>query len=435
MKKVITVFLISLLIYSKSIKVKAEENLNVTTPQIIVEGDYSNLDMSYEGYKLISSTLNTKVPGKYYSVYENYYTKEEVIKEIFVVKKEDILRDKYSVENLTNRMKIDDEVLEYEKIDNNKYLLVTSKPVEEDKVNVELTVIEDGKKKWSKEIVSKCLCEIVDLKIIDNKVIVIGNRYFKYSGMDIMIYILDLETNSSNIKFYGGTSKENIKNITKHNDCYYVVGSTLSEKGEIKGSGIDEDIFLLKLDMKLNIIESSCLSKEGNNIPMSVVIVQDKLYIIEQHIDNISHKLNLIECNLDLDLIREKTIDDGYSHKIHSFNKINNTLTIIRENDKLQTNNRELKIEVIDDDFNVTDLYKDIYSHDKYIIDSYNNDTFISLLSKDGSNYNINTININSGESLCNYNLNSLKGKTKLIESISPKKTAFHKSFFLSNCK
>lgn len=422
MKKILVIIMITVLIRCITFKTYASSSDNVNTPLIIVEGEYVDIDTTYDGYKLISTTLNTKVPGKYYSVYENYFTKEEVIKEIFVISKEEALNDKYSIEDLIDSTNINYDVLKYEKIDNGKYIVISSTETgEEDKINLDVVMIDKNNTLWTKEIYHNCYGEIRDLKIIDNKVIVIGNVYFKYSGMDIMVYELDLLTGVNKRIFYGGTKNENVLSIEKDNGYYYVVGTTLSTKGEIIGSGIDEDSFILKLDQNLKKVNLISINKEGKNTPLSLLIDKEDLYIVEQHIGSLAHTLNIIKIDNDLQIIKEQKVDIGYLHNVNGLVKINNNIYLIREKENLEHNQRNLYIESIDDELNITSIYKDIYNDDKSIKDVFIKDNNISLLFKTSKSYNTRILDIDKKEIISDYDylLNNNQIKLTSLNQVS----------------
>ena len=77
-----------------TLDIKAETNIDVEKPLVLLKGD-KNVDINYEGYRLVSSNLNIDVVGEYTSLYQNKATSEIITKYIYVVDKNSVFKDTY----------------------------------------------------------------------------------------------------------------------------------------------------------------------------------------------------------------------------------------------------------------------------------------------------------------------------------------------------
>ena len=138
-----------------TLDIKAETNIDVEKPLVLLKGD-KNVDINYEGYRLVSSNLNIDVVGEYTSLYQNKATSEIITKYIYVVDKNSVFKNTYCIDVNT---KIYDENRKIELIEKadkkNSYYILCSQEVESedaDSVNLYLLYIADGILQYEKLI-------------------------------------------------------------------------------------------------------------------------------------------------------------------------------------------------------------------------------------------------------------------------------------------
>ena len=84
LKKIILLFLLCMTFSAFKLKSHAKSLLDLTKPLVIRLGsDYTDF-VKFEGFTIVSNTINVNVEGKYKLVYANNQTNEEYTKDVYV---------------------------------------------------------------------------------------------------------------------------------------------------------------------------------------------------------------------------------------------------------------------------------------------------------------------------------------------------------------
>lgn len=363
-----------------TLDIKAETNIDVEKPLVLLKGD-KNVDINYEGYRLVSSNLNIDVVGEYTSLYQNKATSEIITKYIYVVDKNSVFKNTYCIDVNT---KIYDENRKIELIEKadkkNSYYILCSQEVESedaDSVNLYLLYIADGILQYEKLIIENKRASVVDLKIDQNKIIIVCNVFFKYSGLDLYIGTYDLNGNLLIPKYYGGTDYDAGEAIVILSDFYYIAGSTKSVKGEIGGTRDNMDSFIMKLNKETLKIENVYYYnlKDENNCQKAIV-VDEYIYTVEKYKENNLRKLRILKIDQNGNTIGNVNFDAAINVDAIQLLAWDGTIVVVTN----ETTTKSIsKIYMIDPNLNVHKI--DEYSNDGMIImDAYLENEELTLL-------------------------------------------------------
>lgn len=375
--------IIALLVFTQvvvKLGIKAETNTNVEKPLVLLKGD-KNVDINYEGYRLVSSNLNIDVVGEYTSLYQNKVTSEIVTKYIYVVDKNSVFKNTYCI-NMDTKIYGENRKIELiVKADKkNSYYILCSQEAESediDSVNLYLLYIVDGTLQYEKLIIENKRATAVDLKIDKNKIIIVCNVFFKYSGLDLYIGTYDLNGNLLVPKYYGGTDYDAASTIVMLSDSYYIVGSTKSVKGEIGGTRDNMDSFIMKLNKEtLKIEKVYYYNLKGENNCQKAIVVDGYIYMVEKYQENNLRKLRILKIDQNGNTIGNVNFDAAINVDTIQLLAWDGTIVVVTS----ETITKSIsKVYMIDPDLNVHEI--DEYTNDGMVIkDAYLEDEELTIL-------------------------------------------------------
>lgn len=389
MKKIIfSLFVLCLFdIFIGNRNVYAQNDISKTL--VVVSSNDESYDFKYDGYEIISNTVNTKVPGEYFIVYRNYLNKEQVIKKVIVVDKVDIDKKHYTLKEEKELLNNTENIIFKHIISDNKIIVITKEVIsnnldEIEKSNYFVSLIENGKEIFVSELMTECFGEIICIKIYNNDIYVLGSRFFVIGLNEFFVARYDFSGNMINIKYYGGNLNETPKSIEFIDNYVYVVGDTVSERGEVCTNNTGSDTFIFKMDInnKLKMSDVKILGEEGNDTCYGSFVYNGFIYMIKHYILNdIKYPtIKLLKLDKELNLISEKILDYGFNHNILGIKLENNEILITRTKDDDTTSEQVLYVDEVSESLNKKNIFKINLSSDFYIYDSYLQHNYLSIL-------------------------------------------------------
>lgn len=407
MKKIIILSICLILFFIFSYKKNVYASSDVINTLVITESD-SDYDLNIPGYKILTSTVNSKIVGEYFVIYQNYQTKEEVLRKVKVVSKNDLNNRYLTVDD--EKLLVDDmkDVLKYYVLSDNEVILTKEKKKtqvgqDEPKSDFYILLQRNNEIVFESLIMDDCYGTIIEIKVVDNIIYILGTRYFVPSGLDFFVAKYDFNGNRLYIKYLGGNLNENPKTFEVIDKNVYVIGDTLSKRGDIISDKTGTDTFITKLDERLYIKKTILLSSNLNDMPLESILVNDFIYIVKHEIDEQINfpTLSILKIDKDLNIIKDKIIDQGFNHQILDITNDDNSVIITRQKDDDITKDHKVIIESFDEELTKNKLYQQNYSNDIVINDAlYKNDQLALLykINEEELNTYINIYNVNTKE-------------------------------------
>ena len=426
MKKVIILSICLILIFIFSYKKNVYASSDVINTLVITESD-SDYDLNIPGYKILTSTVNSKIVGEYFVVYQNYQTKEEVLRKVKVVSKNDLNNRYFTVDD--EKLLVDDmkDVLKYYVLSDNEVILTKEKKKtqvgqDEPKSDFYILLQRNNEIVFESLIMDDCYGTIIEIKVVDNIIYILGTRYFVPSGLDFFVAKYDFNGNRLYIKYLGGNLNENPKTFEVIDKNVYVIGDTLSKRGDIISDKTGTDTFITKLDERLYIKKTILLSSNLNDMPLASILVNDFIYIVKHEIDEQIYfpTLSILKIDKDLNIIKDKIIDQGFNHQILDIINDDNSVIITRQKDDDITKDHKVIIESFDEELTKNKLYQQNFSNDIVINDAlYKNDQLALLykINEEELNTYINIYNVNTKEIVEKLHVGSNTINTNLIDT------------------
>ena len=428
MKKfIIFIILLTFLVFSsKENDVKANSDVGKTL--VVVSSSDKEYNFDYPGFEIITSTVNTKITGEYFIVYRNYSTKEQIIKKIIVVDRKDIDNKYFTIsenEIIYNDMS---NVVKYYVIDKNSIILVKeilqeSVDNEQPKSNFYISLIRNNTLVFNEELLNDCYATIESIKINSDGIFILGTKYFIYDGIEAFVIYYDFLGNRKGLRYCGGTLNETAKNMEIIGDYVYLIGDTVSVKGDVVKNSTGTDTFIIKLDIKnmLRIVDTCVIGETGNDTCYGSIVLNNNLYIIKHCIDE-NLKLPFIKLqkfNHELSILDEKVIDTGFYHKVVNMKIEDNKIFLIRFKDDELSENRSIFIDTFDESLNLNNIYKDTLLYDYIIKDACLIGNDFSILFTYQNNTKINVYNLHENKLVDELNISEKLDKLKLIDNRS----------------
>lgn len=426
MKKVIILSICLILIFIFSYKKNVYASSDVINTLVITESD-SDYDLNIPGYKILTSTVNSKIVGEYFVVYQNYQTKEEVLRKVKVVSKNDLNNRYFTVDD--EKLLVDDmkDVLKYYVLSDNEVILTKEKKKtqvgqDEPKSDFYILLQRNNEIVFESLIMDDCYGTIIEIKVVDNIIYILGTRYFVPSGLDFFVAKYDFNGNRLYIKYLGGNLNENPKTFEVIDKNVYVIGDTLSKRGDIISDKTGTETFITKLDERLYIKKTILLSSNLNDMPLASILVNDFIYIVKHEIDEQIYfpTLSILKIDKDLNIIKDKIIDQGFNHQILDIINDDNSVIITRQKDDDITKDHKVIIESFDEELTKNKLYQQNFSNDIVINDAlYKNDQLALLykINEEELNTYINIYNVNTKEIVEKLHVGSNTINTNLIDT------------------
>lgn len=302
MKKILILMFFIFCLFTPCIKVYASPSTDVTNPLVCTVGyDYSYL-LEYEGYKIISKTVDFNNVGTYFVSYLNNTTKETLIKRVEVIEENSVFSSGYVQYNQVKLASPEYKIVDSFTYNDATYLLEVE-TVCENEHNLILSKVENNKICFTKTLKQNICATFNKLLIDDDGIYIVGTIYKEGYGCDIYLLNVDFSFNIIFENTLGGNGIETIHDAYLYDRYIYLVGDTTSSGGYFEGTRKQEDGYLMKVTKDLFNVDNVVISTLNNvNTYSNVTINDDYIYIIEQYTnsENVLYKVKTY--NLDLSI-------------------------------------------------------------------------------------------------------------------------------------
>lgn len=296
-----------------------DESSEITKPLVCVKGnDYDNI-LDYEGYTIISSTVNFNISGEYYVTYQNNINNQILSKKVTIIEKNEVFNNTYyHVDKHNLGYSFNDAILvdSIEISDKEMYLLEYL--TFDELFSYILTRVVDNQIVSSKIIKSQMIGAPIAFEQIDNQFVILGHTYNETTGIDIYLGSFDYQGEIIQEISIGGNNIDSALGLLVESSNCYIWGHTKSNNSYFKTSEsrLNEDAFLMKLN--LNTLYPLCttvLTYQYYNEIFDVVLSNNKLYALHSFTDvsdgSSLRKSQMLIFNQDLNLEKQKTLENS----------------------------------------------------------------------------------------------------------------------------
>lgn len=396
-----SVLLVNILSYNHI--VKAETNQDITKPLVMLSNN-QGIDLNFNNYQMVSTNVDYQIEGAYQALYQEYGSNELLKKDIYIINSNKVKQKEIGVTSEYVTAYSSREIVKYVEIAEGKNIVITKTTneqvgQEEPTNNIYIEYIINENLIWTTCIEEDCYATLVDVIINDDEIIVIGQRYFKYSGLDFFIDKCDFTGKITRSKYYSGMGVDWVNKAILINNKIYLSGYTTSTKGDLFGQRQSEDSFLISIDNStLNITNSSYYNEELNDEIIDMYYYNNYIYLVKRYSDNgnsVNHKV--LKVDMKGELIKDQTLICYNAQRVLGLCIYKGTIRVICEDKVLNTENYGTYIYNYNLDLNLRNIEKYEYSnYHMYLEDSFIDDNKQTLL------YTINT------STKCGYQLKTI---------------------------
>lgn len=413
MKKLINLFYLVTLLFTNNVTENVTDKSILTKPLICIEGTNYDNYLFYEGYEIIENNVNFNMPGKYHVTYQSK-DDQKFVKNVDVISKDNLNKLSYyqiTKQNYDNNNDYYDEGLMSKLIDNEYSYYVISYFDRDNETSTEYldiyynnTLIKQTTISTDQEL------KITKILKTNTNLYLVGTKKHNNSSYDIYVSEYSLIGEFVRDFYIHGNNYDEVKDAIIVDDYMYITGVSSSNDGYFHG-GIDNDVFLFKVDFKLGIIRKSYNSNTiGSETVTNLVYFEDALYYGYSYLKNGYKNCVVRKINLNLETIQE--LDYGYRIGIDisklATNDYNLYILMSYHDYDLKRNISVLNVVSSNLTYVNQFIYKFIdYSFVKPIDLVINKDKIISLL------FQVNTVNYIPG-----YSLIKLKGNKEILNVI-----------------
>ncbi len=313
MKKLINLFYLVTLLFTNNVTENVTDKSILTKPLICIEGtNYENY-LFYEGYEIIENNVNFNMPGKYHVTYQSK-DDQKFVKNVDVISKDNLNNLSYyqiTKQNYDNNNDYYDEGLMTKLIDNEYSYYVISYFDRDNEASTEYldiyynnTLIKQTTISTDQEL------KITKILKTNTNLYLVGTKKHNNSSYDIYVSEYSLIGEFVRDFYIHGNNYDEVKDAIIVDDYMYITGVSSSNDGYFHG-GIDNDVFLFKVDFKLGIIRKSYNSNTiGSETVTNLVYFEDALYYGYSYLKNGYKNCVVRKINLNLETIQE--LDYGY---------------------------------------------------------------------------------------------------------------------------
>lgn len=357
-KKIILLFLLCMTFSAFKLKSHAKSLLDLTKPLVIRLGsDYTDF-VKFEGFTIVSNTINVNVEGKYKLVYTNNQTNEEYTKDVYVT-----LDNAFYFENFSEQHK--DENYKFELIDSIKL----------NNQNFNLVKFTGGRYKTNNYVLSSngvnttirlnTKSEMKDIESVNGEVFIVGTGYNDMNNDPDLHYA----TYKKDVVYQKieSTDPEYASCITG-NDKYVFIGGYTNKCTDLFPLEKNlNDAFLVVVERNTNnIISKKVFTSLNNDYLVDIKLKDNYLYAI---LENETNNFKVIKLDIFGNVLKEKELKFDYGYNCPSFKLIDNQLYLnYYYYDYAYLDDCEV-IEVVDENLEMKRLYFN-YS-DRYILKDY----------------------------------------------------------------
>ena len=311
MKKVLLLFTFIFCLLPNN--VKAYSSNPVEKPFVCGVGyDYSYL-LEYDGYEIISKSVDFFNVGTYYMTYLNKSSKETITKRIDVIDYNNIYENGYYHSNITSLTSPDYLIVDSFTLNNKTYILEIDQ-YNTNCRNIVITIVEDNKVSLSKIIKESVEASVNKIIVDDESIYILGTIYKEGYSIDLYLLRLDHYLNLVFEHTIGGSGIDNISDATLSGDYLYLVGNTTSSGGYFSGVRKQEDSFVMKLTKELFNVEKVVVNTLSNiNSYTHITLYDENIYLCEQYsnMDNVLYNIKVY--NLDLNIVSSSNFINSHA--------------------------------------------------------------------------------------------------------------------------
>lgn len=374
--------------------VQAKTNQDVTKPFVMLSNN-QGIDLNYNNYQLVNNNVNYQTEGAYQALYQEYGSNTLLQKNIYIINNNKVNQKEIGVTNEYVTAYSSKEIIKYIEISEDKKLLITkttNDPIgqEEPTVNLYIEYLNNDKLGWITCFEEACYASIVDVIISNNEIIIIGQRYFKYSGLDFFVDKYDFTGKMTDAYYFSGMGIDRINKAQLINNKLYLCGYTTSTKGDLNGERLGEDSFLIIIDnTNLKIVSTNYYNEEMNDEIIDMCYFNNNIYLIKRYSENgksVNHKILKVDINGLL--LKDQQLMYNNAQRTLGIFMYKGTIKVVCEDKVLNTENYGTFIYNYNVDLKLTNI--ETYGYDNfhmYLEDSIIKENKQTLL------YSVNTSN------------------------------------------
>lgn len=385
----ICVLFCTFIMNTKIIKADSQvDDNNIVSKPLIILKDERNPNLNYNNYQQVSSNLNPNISGKYQTVFKDNVTDKKIVKDIYVVNRNQVINKSMGIIEEKEYISSDEEIVKYVELDNGNKVIATkiiNKTTSQDEPTMSyfLSGLKEDEVIWKTEIDSNCYSSITDIMIVDNEILVLGQRYFEPSKMDSFLMKYSTDGQLKKIAYYSGTSNETINKVIVTKDAYYLCGYTTSSNGDFTGVRKGEDSVLLKVKKdNLKIQKVIYYAEEYNDQIVDMCFYNGYIYLVKRYAFNsvaVAHQV--IKVDLNGDIVKTYYPINNNSQRVLSIKVYNENIVLNLEDKTIDSECNASYTYILDE--NLKELKCFVYKYQEYhlyLIDSYLQEDKLTLL-------------------------------------------------------